>query len=305
MKFPSVAGLLQVIAILPATFFVLGFFGRFHWALDLFSHFRAQYAAALLLCALGFFLLRKKMSATASLTGALLVITTIILSSQSLPAPGDGSRLKLISFNVNTANPSYAKVLKYLETENADILFLMEVDMDWLKALQPLEAKYPHRLAYPRADNFGIAFLSKIPFRGETKFFGEHELPWADVTLTNTGIRIAAIHSLPPSGAEYSRNRNEQLAEIADTLKGSPHTVLCGDLNLSPYSVWFTDLIGRTGMRSTAPPYSPTWMRKFPLFAIPIDHVLLSPDLTLATRKVGPSLGSDHSALVVEIAPAP
>lgn len=304
MKSPAVSGLLQVIAILPATFFVLGFFGRSYWALDLFSHFHAQYAAALLFCALGFGMLRRWKSALASLLAGLVITTTILLSAHPLPPPGDGPRLKLISYNVNTSNRRGQDVLAFLQKENADVLFLMEVDQAWLKALQPLEALYPYRIASPREDNFGIALLSKTPFQGEAEPFGDYGLPWANVILTGTGIRLVAIHTLPPAGAEYSRQRNQQLTEVAALLKGNPRTVLCGDLNLTPYSRWFPDLLEKSGLRSTAPAYSPTWMRSNPQFAIPIDHVLLSPDLTLASRRVGPSLGSDHIPLIVEIAEA-
>lgn len=304
MKSPSVSGLLQVIAILPATFFLLGLFGRYHWALDLFSHFWAQYAVALLICALGFFLLQQRKSAAAALVAGLAITTAILLTFQPLPRAQGGLRLKLISYNVNTSNTRHRDIMQYLEKENADILFLMEVNDEWVKALHPLEATYPHRLISPREDNFGIALYSKVPFKGETKSFGDFGLPWADVTLSDTGIRLAAIHPLPPSGKENSDLRNEQLFEVATLLRGEERTVLCGDLNLTPYSRWFPELLRQSGLRSTAPPFSPTWARYYPLFTIPIDHVLLSPDLTLASRSIGPSLGSDHNALVVNIAEA-
>jgi endonuclease/exonuclease/phosphatase (EEP) superfamily protein YafD len=304
MKAPSVSGLLQVIAVLPAAGFVLGLFGRFHWTLDLFSHFRAQYAAALLGCAIGFFVLRQRKSALVSFLAGLLISTTILFSSQSLPPAGKAIPLKVISFNVNTSNTRQEEILQFLQAEDADVLFLMEVNDAWMTALHPLDAGYPYRLTAPREDNFGVAFYSKVPFRGEVKESGLFGVPWTDVVLENSGVRLVAIHPLPPSGEENSRWRNEQLFEIAAMLRGKPRTVLCGDLNLTPYSPWFPELLKKSGLRSTAPPCSPTWMRHYPLFAIPIDHVLLSPDLTLASRKVGPSLGSDHSALVVEIAEA-
>jgi len=304
MKFASVSGLLQVTALLPAAFFVLGLFGRFHWTLDLFSHFYAQYAAGLLVCALGFFLLRHKKSAAASLLAGLVIVGTILFSSRPLPPPGT-PRLKLLSYNVHTANTRHQDILHFLEFEDADVLFLMEVNEVWMQALRPLESRYPHRLISPREDNFGIALFSKKPFQGEAKEFGIYGIPWADITLTESGLRIVAIHTLPPSGEENSQLRNEQLFETAALVRGKPRTILCGDFNLTPYSRWFPELLRQSGMRSTAPPFSPTWFRHYPLFTIPIDHVLLSPDLTLARRKVGPSLGSDHNALIVEIADAP
>jgi endonuclease/exonuclease/phosphatase (EEP) superfamily protein YafD len=309
MKFVSVTAVLQVIAVLSTTFFALGLFGRQHWTLDLFSHFAAQYAAALLTCAAGFFLLKRKKSAAASLLAGLGIVATMLLSWRPLPPPAGPARLKLASYNVNTSNVRHQDVFEYLTREDPDVLFLMEVNDEWMQTLRPLASRYPHRLIAPRDDNFGLALYSKTPFQGETKEFGVYGIPWTDITLTESAIRIIAVHPLPPSSEENSRLRNEQLFAVANVVRGKPRTIVCGDLNLTPYSRWFPELLRQSGLRSTAPPFSPTWSRHYPLFAIPIDHVLLSWDLTLARRRIGPSLSSDHNALIVEVAdttpPAP
>lgn len=297
---PKISGLLQVAAILPATFFLLGFLGRLHWVLDLFSHFRAQYAAALLLCGLALLLLRHWKSATASLLAGLVIVTTFLPLQRPFPPASGTSRLKLISYNVNTANPRHGDVLRFLENEDADVIFLMEVNEAWMQSLRPLEARYPHRIASPREDNFGIALYSKRPFEGGEQAFGDYGLPWTDITVS--GLRILAVHPMPPSGAEHSEMRNQQLLEAAAALKGQPRAILCGDLNLTPYSPWFREILARGKLQDISPPFSPTWMRHYPLFAIPIDHVLLGTGLTLVNRRVEPALGSDHNALAVEIA---
>lgn len=297
---PKISGLLQVAAILPATFFLLGFFGRWHWLLDLFSHFRAQYAAALLLCGLSFLLLRHWKSATASLLAGVVILATFLPLQQTASAAPGAAPLKLISYNVNTANMRHDDVLRFLETENADVIFLMEVNEAWMQGLRPLEARYPHRIVSTREDNFGIALYSKSPFEGGEQTFGDYGLPWADITVS--GLRILAVHPMPPSGAEHSEMRNQQLLEAAAMLKGQSRAILCGDLNLTPYSPWFREILKRGELHNSSPPFSPTWMRHYPLFAIPIDHVLPGPGLTLVSRRVEPALGSDHNALVVEIA---
>lgn len=300
---PKLSGLLQVAAILPALFFLLGFLGRQYWLLDLFSHFRAQYAAALLLCGLAFLLLRQGKSAGASLLAGLVVLATFLPLKPAAPAAPGSPRMKLISYNVNTANPRQEDVLRFLETEDADVVFLMEVNEAWMKALRPLEGRYPHRIESTREDNFGIALYSKKPFEGGEQSFGDYELPWADITLA--GWRILAVHPMPPSSAEHSAMRNAQLLEAAALLKGHPRSILCGDLNLTPYSPWFREIQKRGDLQNFSPPFSPTWMRHYPLFAIPIDHVLTGPGLTILSRRVGPALGSDHNALVVGIAETP
>jgi endonuclease/exonuclease/phosphatase (EEP) superfamily protein YafD len=285
---------------LPAAFFLLGFLGRLHWVLDLFSHFRAQYAASLLLCGLAFLLLRHWKSATVSLLAGVVVLATFLPIQQAFPPDLGVLRLKLISYNVNTANPRHGDVLRFLEAENADVIFLMEVNEAWMQSLRALDGKYPHRLVSTREDNFGMALYSKQPFEGGKQAFGDYGLPWADITVS--GLRLLAVHPMPPSGAEHSEMRNQQLFEAATALKGQPRAILCGDLNLTPYSPWFREILAHGELHNSSPPWSPTWMRHYPLFAIPIDHILLGPGLTLASRRVGPALGSDHNAVVAEIA---
>lgn len=228
-----------------------------------------------------------------------------MVSPAKNPSPDPSAkRWKLVSCNVNTANTRYDDVLRFLEREDAEVIFLMEVNEAWMAALRPLEARYPFRLAVPREDNFGIAIFSKLPFQGGEQAFGHYALPSADLTLPEQNVRLVAVHTLPPSGAENSRMRNEQLRELAEAVRGGPRVVLCGDLNLTPYSPWFGEFLKSSGLHSSAPPVSPTWLRHHPLFAIPIDHVLTGRDLAVAQRRVGPSLGSDHNPLVVEIAEA-
>lgn len=127
------------------------------------------------------------------------------------------------------------------------------------------------------------------------------------VTVNDLSYNLAAAHTSPPTGAANSEARNRQLQGIADELAGRPRTILCGDLNITPFSPWFASLLTRSGLTdpSRGSGFSPTWMRVLPPIAVPIDHILLSPDLTLVSRTVGPSLGSDHSPVIVELAANP
>lgn len=292
----------QALALLAVVGFVFGLLGRLNWNFDLFSHFRMQYAVILLACGVALVTLRQWRSGAASLVAGLTLAVLAIFPFPRNPPSAAGARtLKLVSFNVNTANPGKQEVLRFLEKEDADLVFLMEVNNAWVASLKPLEARYPHRLAAPRSDNFGAAVYSKHPLSGGgIRYFGEYDLPWVALELPDLGMHIAAVHPLPP-GETNTLDRNRMLLEVASQLKDKPGAMLCGDLNLTPYSPWFREVLARGGLRNPAPPYSPTWMRHS-LFAIPIDHVLLGPGLTLVSRRIEPPLGSDHNAVVVEIA---
>ncbi|MEO0587954.1 MAG: endonuclease/exonuclease/phosphatase family protein, partial [Planctomycetota bacterium] len=81
--------------------------------------------------------------------------------------------------------------------------------------------------------------------------------------------------------------------------------VVAGDFNATPFSSSFAAL-GRAGLINSqrGHGWSATWPGELiPLgLGIPIDHVVHSADLTTVSRDVGPRLGSDHHAVVVDLA---
>lgn len=294
--------MLQALAAVSGAFFVVGWLGRYFWAADLFSHFRAQYAGTLLVCALGLFILKRRRPALWVLAAA-VPVTFSLFAAGALRNPAAGDPLfRLVTYNVNTANTRFGDVNDFLESTDADVIFLMEINTEWIERLDRLGRRYPFRLAAPREDNFGLLMLSRLPFEGEVHAFGDFAIPWVDLTVVRGNVRILAVHTLPPSGAENSASRNLQLLSIASLAGDRPRTVLCGDLNLTPYSPWFPEILRAGRLHAAAPSIDPTWMRRSPLFALPIDQVLLTGDLTVTSRTVGPSLGSDHNPVTVDLA---
>ena len=69
---------------------LLGFFGRTHWLLDLFSHFRVQYAALLAACALGFGLMLRPYEAAAA--GVLAILNLFLIVPFYLKPPTAGRK---------------------------------------------------------------------------------------------------------------------------------------------------------------------------------------------------------------------
>ena len=80
--------------------------------------------------------------------------------------------------------------------------------------------------------------------------------------------------------------------------------VLVGDFNSSPYAAHLRDFAERREM-SMAYGLPGTWYSVLPAIGrVTIDNVLVSRDLHLSNRQVGPNTGSDHSPVYVEIRPA-
>ena len=71
-----------------------------------------------------------------------------------------------------------------------------------------------------------------------------------------------------------------------------------------PWSLPLRRLIRQTGLRDSALGFGvqPTWPAGMLLARIQIDQCLVSEDLKVVRRDVGPDVGSDHLPLVVELA---
>jgi endonuclease/exonuclease/phosphatase (EEP) superfamily protein YafD len=287
----------------------LGLLGNWHWMLDLLSHFRWQYLIiSLVAAALAAW---RRLRITAALAILTLLLNGLLIARLSWEPEvrnaslSEGFSLRVLSINVLRSNSRTDAVLRHVMASGADVIFLMEVDDRWVAALAPLKAKYPHHFAEPRADNFGIALFSRIPLDNiQPLHFGTSDLPSIQVGMQQGGRRFVLIgtHPIPPVGSGAAALRDAQLGALADHVAqlGDP-AIVVGDLNATPWSAGMRRLAGRNlGFRSRAAPWTPTW-RAGSLFAIPIDHALVTAPLVVTRRAVGRDLGSDHRPLEVTV----
>jgi endonuclease/exonuclease/phosphatase (EEP) superfamily protein YafD len=47
-----------------------------------------------------------------------------------------------------------------------------------------------------------------------------------------------------------------------------------------------------------------SWPTQIPPLGIPLDHCLVSPELVVLDRRLGPAVGSDHRPVILELARA-
>lgn len=302
-------GLLTAAGGLICLFTLTAFLGRIWWGFDLTTHFRVQYFAGLLLLAIGFAL--KRRFAVAGVFGGFAILNGVVVVPYSYAGrtsvPAVSQTLRVMLMNVHTGNRRHELVESTIRNYDPDLVVLLEVNNEWMSRLTEVLARYPQVCQEPREDNFGIALLSKLPLEDpKIVELGQAEVPsvTAAFRFADRTFRILGTHPLPPANREQSRLRNQQLEALAEFVaaRDGPVIVL-GDLNITPWSPHFQKLVRRTGLTDSARGFGwqTTWPANFFPLRIAIDHGLLSPDLCVVARSVGPNIGSDHLPLVMDL----
>lgn len=292
---------------------VTGFLGRLWWVFELTSHFRLHLVLVLGALATIWAVKRRwRLTAICVTTAALnALLVLLLLWPKDEVAATAGPQLRLVALNVHTENERSDLVLKFLQNANADAILLMEVNERWMTGLKSLHTDYPQVIAEPREDNFGIAMFSRLPLTNRAVVeFGKAEVPSITATIMVGGqnIFLLGTHPLPPGSAENARLRNEQLKEIAARIRrcALPAIVL-GDLNCTPWSPYFSELLHDGGLKNTSQGRGlfGSWPAWLPFVRISLDHCLVTPSIHVINKQLGPQVGSDHLPLVIDLQISP
>jgi endonuclease/exonuclease/phosphatase (EEP) superfamily protein YafD len=78
--------------------------------------------------------------------------------------------------------------------------------------------------------------------------------------------------------------------------------VIVGDFNATPFSAIFRTVEDLSGTQNSGHGlgFFPTWPSFAPL--LPLDHLLVSGDISALKKQTGSSIGSDHLPVTTEIA---
>jgi len=291
---------------------LLALLGPWHWTLGLFTPFRAQYGLALAFATLSLALLKSHGPALAALLGAGLNAWALspLFLAVSTPAARPSQPLRLVTHNLLYTNQNHPATVAWLRQTRADVVFLSEVTQAWSASLRSLHDLYPHQHHAPRTGAFGCALLSRHPWTHLTENPFPETLPSTlAVQLTWQGAPrlLLGLHPPPPTNPHSSRLRHQTLAAAATFLATHPvrSQLLIGDLNATPWCHPFRLLLARTSLRDSAAGrgWQPTWNLRSLFLPIPIDHLLISPDLGVTARHLGPDLGSDHRPVLADLQP--
>jgi endonuclease/exonuclease/phosphatase (EEP) superfamily protein YafD len=308
----SLARFIIACGVVAATLTGAEAFSRYSWLCELASHFRVQYFVALIIAAAVAILIRKRR------TGFVFVVFALINLSAFLPLyfgreplPTGGKPFRVVMMNVLSSNRRADLVTDFIRQADPDVIVMGEVTGRWMSQTQSLAQTYPYVEACPREDNFGIALFSKRPFiRSGIAQVGDAGVPsvYAELEVDGRPVFFMGTHPISPASPGNSRYRDTQLGEIPAFLKKATSSpiVLLGDLNVTPWYRAFRTLVRESGLKDTAKGRGvqcswPAFPHMFHM-RIPLDHCLVSPEIGVVDRRLGPGIGSDHFPLIVDLA---
>ncbi len=220
-------------------------------------------------------------------------------------------KIKLMQLNVLLTNQSHDKVLALIQKEKPDIIGLEEFTFQWAAKLKPIEQEYPYHVIEPQNWAFGVALYSKFPLTDtHIKNFGPvlKNLPAkipsivTSFQLEKQPVTLIVTHPVPPTLFDLRNSELDGMGQARSRF--NKNLIIMGDLNSTQWSPYFQKLLQQTGLRDSQLGFGvqPSWQSTDWLLRIPIDHILISPNIAVLNRYIGPSIDSDHLPVFAEIA---
>ncbi len=277
---------------------------------DLANHLLLQIAYATLAALAATVLLRRWR--WAGMAGLLLAMqAAVLLPAAAWPALGAAARahesavpLRVAGFNLWVRNPDIDASLDFLRREAADVVVLSEVTPAWAAALDRLADLYPQRVDCVGEGRCRLVLLSRLPWHDARAWQDPGGIPLvqARVEVGRTAVTVVGTHLTRPFPRFEHDGQQGQAAFVAAHLAAlSGPRVLIGDFNAASWSPVLRRLAERSGL-TILPGLAGTWPAYVPaILRIPIDQILVSPELSAPPRRVGPGTGSDHRPVIADL----
>lgn len=247
-----------------------------------------------------------------------LAVAILVVPSVATAEPG---ALRVMSYNLNYANPDFAGTMDAIAAADVDVILLQEVGKAWEDALAKRFAKrYPHQVfrLHDRTPG-GLAVLSKLRITSEElvpappKSWFPAQLVVVDSSFGK--VQVLNVHLRPAIDRGswirgYQTTPAIRLAQIEafwPRLAPKLPTVIVGDFNEEP-SGSAVEFLGKKGLARVPTQGPTTWhyartvgKRAISLLSMDIDHVMIDSGLTAVDAHVVDAGASDHRPVIVTL----
>ncbi len=215
----------------------------------------------------------------------------------------DQQEISCLVHNVYQENDKYDDMIDLIRESKADIVLLVETNIEWGKHLDKLRDSYPYFIKELRDNTYGMIMMSRYKYEyAKIEHRIKNYIPsiHTAININQQRIHIFGVHPEPPMIGHETSTKPKDLELLSaaysiDNLPAFEKAILIGDLNdvaWSKTSHVFKTISGLKdprqgrGFFATFPAWSP--------FRIPLDHVFCSSQFKLKKLKVLRKTGSDH-----------
>jgi endonuclease/exonuclease/phosphatase family metal-dependent hydrolase len=228
------------------------------------------------------------------------------------PPARPGPRLTVFDANVAQDNYDLSEIASEIKKAHPSVISLEELTPPGLASLQRTGVLGQYRWNAVRAQTGagGMGVWSDIPTTGLRAWTLVLDQTEIDGWLHPPGVpavRFAAVHVYAPVGYTQPTEWAADLRLLKARLAAEPRPlVVAGDFNATTDDPPFQQILGlrlQDAAVLAGKGWEMTWPRNQHL-VIPylrIDHVLISPTLTVTSYRLGNGKGSDHHPLVVTV----
>lgn len=229
---------------------------------------------------------------------------------QRAPDDDEASTVTLLIANLLMDNRRFDRLRAIVDRTRPDVLVVVEPDHWWEQQLRSLSADYPHVVAEPLDNAYGMMVLSRLPLIDPTvEYLVEPDVPSIHTQVelpSGTRLWLHALHPKPPYPDEDvdTTERDAELLLVGRHVRDrSQPTVVAGDLNDVAWSyttTLFQQVSGLLDPRLGRGMYN-TFHAEYPWLRYPLDHVFHSHHFKLVRFERLPYWGSDHFPILVRL----
>lgn len=207
-----------------------------------------------------------------------------------------GVEFDLLWFNMHHTHEAWEALKDHVRADPPDVVALAEAQL-----VDPLALPgYPHAL---RSRHDGNLLLSRLPLDDARmhEIAGRRDLLETDVLQGGARLKIFVAHTYHPGVGGVLREFESIGAHLRRAAAGTDSMLLIGDLNQTPWSALFRNLLEAGEMRHACDQRGMrvTWAPRTGMpVGLEIDHLLTGPGVEVLSFEILPWLpGSDHRAL--------
>lgn len=224
------------------------------------------------------------------------------------------THLSILTANVLFTNQHAQGLIDLIQQHQPDVFVTLESNHWWQQQLDTLAPHWPHRIACALENGYGMHLYSRLPLlESETRHMVEPDRPSIHTLVTlpsNQTVRLRLIHPSPPSPTENpnATERNIELVEVARLVAELDEpVVVAGDFNDVAWSSTtrlFRKISGLLDPRVGRGMFN-TFHARYAIVRWPLDYIFHSDHFTLVSIQRLAPFGSDHFALLTELAYTP